>query len=293
MNMLLDKPFLAMALRTAIAVAFVAMAGCCTQRGVSPDEPKFAVFGSFISTVAKEKGVSVERAAELLYAEGVRGFDTGYGDKNLDRYTATVLKPVNLYGGIRFNGPDGGAAESAKFVETAKRLGVPRIMCIPNNFPDGVESEAEYAKMRDGLARLVSLAKENGITVTVENFGGTSNPCSYGKYLKRFMQDIPDLGFTVDSGNLYYAGRGEYIRDLAAFAKGRIAHVHIKDQSKDNNRGYVTVGLGAVPNADVVRTMVKSGYDGWYTLENPVGADHLADVVRQIAVIRYWCRNDL
>ena len=276
-----------------MAVAAIAIGGCCLQRGASPDELKFSVFAGLISTVAKEKGVSIERAAELLYAEGVHGFDTGYNDKNLDRYAATVLKPVNLYGGVRFNGPDGGAAESAKFVETAKRLGVPRIMCIPNGFPDGVESESEYAKMRDGLARLVSLAKEDGITVTVEDFGGTSNPCSYGKYLKRFMQDIPDLRFALDSGNLYYAGRGEDIRDMMAFAKDRIAHVHIKDQTKENNRRYATVGLGAVPNADVVRTMAKSGYDGWYTLENPVGADHLADVVRQIAVIRYWCRDNL
>ena len=291
--MLLTNPFLVMTLRTVIIVAFIAMAGCCSQRGVSLDEPKFAVFGSFIATVAKEKGVSIERAAELLYAEGVRGFDTGYNDKNLDRYAATVLKPVSLYGGIRFDRPDGGAELSAKFVETAARLGVPRIMCIPNDFPDGVESEAAYAKMRDGLARLVSIAKGKGITVTVEDVGRTTNPCSYSRYIQRFMQDIPELKFTVDSGNLYYAGRGEDIRDLAAFARGRIAHVHIKDQSKDNNHGYVTVGLGAVPNADVVRTMKKSGYNGWYTLENPVGTDPLADVVRQIAVIRYWYKNDL
>lgn len=280
-----------MAVRAAFVAAVAAMAGCCTC-GAEPDEgPRFSVFASCISKVAKERGVSIERAAELLAAEGVAGFDTSYADKNLDRYAATALKPVNLYGFIRFNGPDGGAKESARFVDTAVRLGVPRIMCIPNEFPGGVESEEEYAKMRDGLAKLVALAKGKGIAVTVEDFGGNpKSPCSMGKYLKRFMQDIPDLKFTVDSGNLYYAGRGEDIRDMVSFAKGRIAHVHLKDQSKENNRSYVTVGLGGVPNEDVVRAMEKDGYKGWYTLENQVGDDHLADVVRQVAVVRHWCK---
>jgi sugar phosphate isomerase/epimerase len=244
-----------------------------------------------MARVATERGVSIERAAELLAAEGVAGFDASYADKNLDRYAATAIKPVNLYGFIKFNGQDGGAKESARFVDTAVRLGVPRIMCIPNEFPGGVESEEEYAKMRDGLAKLVALAKGKGIAVTVEDFGGNpKSPCSYGKYLKRFMQDIPDLKFTVDSGNLYYAGRGEDIRDMVSFAKGRIAHVHLKDQSKENNRSYVTVGLGGVPNEDIVRAMEKDGYNGWYTLENQVGDDHLADVVRQVAVVRHWCK---
>lgn len=280
-----------MAVRAVGVMAATFMLGCCSCGGGGAEGPKFSVFASCISRVAKEKGVSIERAAEMLAAEGVGGFDTSYADKNLDLYAKTALKPVNLYGFIRFNGPDAGAAESAKFVETAERLGVPRIMCIPNEFPNGVESEDEYAKMRDGLSNLVALAKGKGIAVTVEDFGGnTKSPCSYGKYLKRFMQDIPDLKFTVDSGNLYYAGRGEDIRDMVSFAKGRIAHVHLKDQSKDNNRSYVTVGLGGVPNEDIVRAMEKDGYKGWYTLENQVGDDHLADVVRQVAVVRHWCK---
>ena len=44
--------------------------------------------------------------------------------------------------------------------------------------------------------------------MTVEDYGGTGNPCSYTKYLKRFLTDIPELGYALDSGNLYYAGRG-------------------------------------------------------------------------------------
>ena len=277
--------------RAARMLVVAVLAGCCTCGGGSATEPKFSVFANGMDRVAKQRGVTLERAAEMLAAEGVTGFDWGYSDKKLDRYAQTVLKPVNLYGFISFNGPDRGEKECEAFVATAVRHGVPRIMCIPNAFPDGVESEAEYALMRDGLARLVALAEKKGIAVSVEDFGNPKNPCSQAKYLKRFLQDIPGLRFTADSGNLYYAGRGEDICEMTRFARGRITHVHLKDQEKENNRRYTTLGLGGVPNEELVKLMEKDGYTDWYTLENPVGGDYLADVVRQIAVVRLWCRD--
>ena len=280
------------AVRAAGMLVVAVLAGCCSCGAGSATGPKFSVFASGMDRIAKQRGVTIERAAELLAAEGVEGFDCSYADKKLDRYAQTVLKPVNLYGFIPFNGPDRGQRASEAFVAAAVRYGVPRIMCIPNEFPGGVESETEYAMMRDGLARLVALAAEKGIAVSVEDFGGNpKSPCSREKYLKRFLQDIPGLCFTVDSGNLYYAGRGEDIREMARFAQGRITHVHLKDQEKENNRRYATLGLGGVPNEEIVKTMEKAGYKDWYTLENPIGDDYLADVARQVAVVRLWCRD--
>ena len=249
------------AVRAAGMLVVAVLAGCCSCGSGSATGPKFSVFASGMDRIAKQRGVTIERAAELLAAEGVEGFDCSYSDKKLERYAQTVLKPVNLYGFIPFNGPDRGQRASEAFVAAAVRYGVPRIMCIPNEFPGGVESEAEYAIMRDGLARLVALAAEKGIAVSVEDFGGNpKSPCSREKYLKRFLQDIPGLCFTVDSGNLYYAGRGEDIREMARFAQGRITHVHLKDQEKENNRRYATLGLGGVPNEEIVKTMEKAGY---------------------------------
>ena len=71
------------------------------------------------------------------------------------------------------------------------------------------------------------------------------------------------------------------------YAKDRVAHIHLKDQPKENNRAYVTLGLGAVPNEAIVTAMARAGYTGWYTLENPVG-DTYTDTVRQTAVLKSW-----
>jgi sugar phosphate isomerase/epimerase len=80
------------------------------------------------------------------------------------------------------------------------------------------------------------------------------------------------------------------ILEMMRFAEGRICHLHLKDQTKANNRTYATLGTGAVPNEAIVRHVHKAGYDGWSTLENLVGDDILADVHRQVGVVRSWCK---
>ena len=252
-------------------------------------EPKISVFASFIRRVAKERGISKSEAADLLYSIGVRGFDAGPGDGDLDELAATRLKPINFY-----YFPDWfGRAERPSTLSPeaclarAAKLGVPRIMVVPPNFTDGKENEEEFGRIMECMRDFVAEAKKRSIAVTVEDFGGIRNCCSYAKYLKRFLDEIPDLRFALDSGNLYYAGRGDDILEMMEFAKGRIGHVHLKDQLAANNREYVTLGLGAVPNEKIVKAVAATGYSGWYTLENPVG-DVYNDTVRQVALVKAW-----
>ena len=257
--------------------------------GCEPGEPKISVFASFIRSIARQRGISKAEAADLLYEMGVRGFDAGPSEPDLDELAGTRLKPINLYYFPDWFGrrKGEGALSPEACLSRAVKLGVPRIMVVPPSFTDGKDSPGEFERILAHMREFVAMAKSRSIVVTVEDFGGTANCCSYAKYLKRFLDEIPDLRFALDSGNLYYAGRGEDILEMMAFAKGRIGHVHLKDQSKDDNRGYVTLGMGAVPNERVVKAVAASGYDGWYTLENPVG-DVLNDSVRQVALLKSW-----
>lgn len=255
-------------------------------------ELKISVFANLLDKIAREEKVSVAQAADLLKAAGVAGFDSDYRNKRLPELVQTSLRPINLYGFLHFLGPDNGAAEIVEFVDTAVRHGVPRIMVVPDAFTPNGDREAEYARIRDGLKALVAAASAKGVTVTVEDFGGVlQNPCSDARYLKRFLTDVPGLCFALDSGNLYFAGRGDDILEMMRFAKDRIRHVHLKDQTKEDNHKYASLGIGAVPNKEVVEFVRAMGYDGWYTLENLVSdPDALTDVHRQIAVLRHWCR---
>jgi len=248
--------------------------------------PKISVFASSVKDMARDRGITLEQAADRLHGLGVRGFDCDAADADLARLAATKLKPINLYYFQKSNA-DARAAEDAQALDVAAKYGVPRIMVIPPGFTKDGDREAEFVRNTAALKSFVAAATARGVTVTVEDFGGLSNACSYMTYLKRMLDEIPDLGYALDSGNLYSAGRGEDILEMLAYAKGRIAHVHLKDQAAENNRKYVTLGLGAVPNEQIVKTTWSSGYDGWYTLENPVG-DVYVDMARQIAVLKVW-----
>jgi sugar phosphate isomerase/epimerase len=184
-------------------------------------------------------------------------------------------------------GEDNGAADCKRCLDQAVKYGVPRVMVVPSHFTGGGNEMEEFEKTLSSMKMFVREAKKRGITITVEDFGGIRNPGSHVKYLKRYLDEIPDLKFALDSGNLYYAGRGEDILDMMKYAGSRIAHVHLKDQTKEDNRRYATLGLGAVPNEKIVKTMAAAGYDGWYTLENTVG-DTYTDSIRQVAVLKYW-----
>ena len=280
-------------IRSLVLVATVAAAGCCAFRDcgcecAAKEGPNISVFASFVCRTAKERNISLAEAADLLYDLGVRGFDIGPKDENLAELAATKLKPINFYVFPDMYAPDGGRADCLAFLDAAQRYGVPRCMVVPSNFTKDGDQEAEFAKILASMKMIVAEAKTRSITITVEDFGGTSNPCSYAKFLKRFLDEIPDLRFALDSGNFYYAGRGDDILEMMAYAKGRIGHVHLKDQKPGDNRAYETLGLGAVPNERIVKGVNAQGYDGWYTLENPVGKDAYIDTVRQVAVLKSW-----
>jgi len=260
---------------------------CCSCCAQSAGEPKISVFASFVKKVAQERKISLAESAALLYDMGVRGFDIGPDDKDLPELAKTKLRPINFYYFPKMFGPDNGKADCLHALEVAQRYGVPRIMVVPTDFTKGGDQAAEFEKLLSGMKLFVAEAKKSGITITVEDFGGNQNAGSYMKYLKRFLDEIPDLRFALDSGNLYYAGRGEDILEMMAYAKGRIAHVHLKDQTKEDNRKYATLGLGAVPNETIIKAVGATDYDGWYTLENPVGNTY-NDTVRQVALLKAW-----
>ena len=257
------------------------------KKGTDAEEPKISVFASFIRNIARQRGISKTEAADLLYAMGVRGFDAGPSDPDLYELAATRLKPINFYYFPDWFGRKTGALSPEACLSRAVELGVPRIMVVPPGFTDGKENPDEFERILAHMREFVAEAKNRGVAITVEDFGGTANCCSYAKYLKRLLDEIPDLRFALDSGNLYYAGRGEDILEMMTFAKGRIGHVHLKDQTVANNREYASLGLGAVPNERIVKEVASSGYDGWYTLENPVG-DVYNDSVRQVALLKAW-----
>ena len=272
-----------------VVLAATLAVGCECTCGVKAQEPvRISLFAGTVNKIARQRKLALPETAKLLAQAGVTGFDAQDIDPKIPEYLAAGLKFSNCYGFMKFLTPDYGAKQADAFLAVAVKYGAPCIMIVPDNLTDGGDQEAEFAKILVGVRRLAVKAKAAGIAATVEDFGGNKNPCSYAKYLKRFLDEIPELGYALDSGNLYYAGRGECILDMTNYAKRRIRHVHLKDQTREDNHKYATLGLGAVPNEKVVKGVMAMGYAGWFTLENLVGDDTYADVVRQASVLKAW-----
>ena len=121
--------------------------------------------------------------------------------------------------------------------------------------------------------------------------------------------DRSDVGWTFDMGHLMIGGYDPV--EFLADARDRIVHVHLKDVHLDRaapvfageqtimegvqNGMFCPMGDGDVPIAQVVTELERTGYDGWYVLEQDAaitgaepapGEGPKLDVLRSIEYLR-------
>ncbi|MEM9464172.1 MAG: TIM barrel protein [Actinomycetota bacterium] len=121
--------------------------------------------------------------------------------------------------------------------------------------------------------------------------------------------DRSEVGWTFDMGHLMIGGYDPV--EFLADARDRIVHVHLKDVHLDRaapvfagersimegvqNGMFCPMGDGDVPVAEVVTELERTGYDGWYVLEQDAaitgaepapGEGPKLDVLRSIEYLR-------
>jgi sugar phosphate isomerase/epimerase len=116
--------------------------------------------------------------------------------------------------------------------------------------------------------QLCEIAEENGIKATIEDFDDEKSPlCSLGG-MADFLNQIPSLYVTLDTGNFIISGDDE----LVAFEmlKSRIIHVHCKDRAYDENGNMCasTVGGGFIKISEIFNGLIRIDYSGILTIEH-------------------------
>lgn len=263
-------------------------------RIIAPSPLRFSVFPNFVVDLAKARNISVSEAARIFRNEGVEGFDCASSFEEIDSFIAGGLKPANFFGGFNcFAGEEKCRQQQLALLEKVERYKVGRVMVLPPIFP-GKDDEAEFRQFVASVRDFVRLAKERNVVVTTEDFGArrqTLNPCGHSRYLKRLLDEVPELEFTLDSGNLYFREGTDSIYALAQSVLPRISHLHLKDWNAGESAktaSYASLGKGVIPNEALVKLLCRAGYDGWCTFENLVGEDILADLRAQMANVRQW-----
>ncbi|WP_152185277.1 TIM barrel protein [Segeticoccus rhizosphaerae] len=141
-----------------------------------------------------------------------------------------------------------------------------------------VLDDAGWSRLLGNLDRIAELASRHGLTAALHPHVGTM--VESGVETQRVL-DGSSIGICLDTGHLLIGG-GDPVA-LAASHPDRIPHVHLKDvllswarRVQDGSVSYtdavaggmyVPLGKGDIDVGAIVTSLEKSGYAGWYVLE--------------------------
>ncbi|WAM12458.1 sugar phosphate isomerase/epimerase family protein [Rhodococcus sp. JS3073] len=174
---------------------------------------------------------------------------------------------------------------------------------------DGYDSrpdldDAGWKTLLSNLDRLHDVAAEQGIRAVLHPHVGTM--IEKNSEVQRVL-DGSSIPLCLDTGHLLIGGTDPL--ELARAAADRITHTHLKDVDAEfaarvqagelsytqavAQGMYTPLGTGDVDVAGVVRHLVASGFDGWFTLEQdtilagePEGEGPVVDVKTSAAFLR-------
>lgn len=186
------------------------------------------------------------------------------------------------------------------YARVAKILGSPYLHhTIANNF-DNFEfadknREVFFEKGIKAVREIYDYAESIGIKTIYEEQGYIFNGVSsFGTFLDNVDREV---GIVADVANIYQVG--DNIIDFVKTYGNKVVHIHIKDITitSDNTSGFglptfdgrymnaVPVGEGIVPIKEVMDLLEKSGYKGYYTLEEAAEGDDSTVINRSLEYI--------
>lgn len=187
------------------------------------------------------------------------------------------------------------ADQAQAHVDSALRAGTDKILVVPGYLSEEegaalgtvihdkaatfafLEACPAAVRIAEGLTKIVEMGAAKGVTVTIEDFDNTSSPLSGLNAMLWYLEKIPHLMCTFDTGNFITHGDDLYAAWEAL--KDRVVHVHCKDRGE----GVVSFGSGYLPCADILQKMTEDGYEGYGAIEHYGAVDHLSCLLRSAA----------
>lgn len=159
-------------------------------------------------------------------------------------------------------------------IPVAKLLGAKIIRVFSGNLTDHISYNEAVDWIVDGLSQAASQARQEGITLCLENHGKLAGS---GEQVKTILSRVgsPALRSTFDTGNFLLVDE-EPLKALDTLLDD-VAHVHFKDFVKTPEGRYkslagtayegVNLGLGDVDLKTIVKRLTDRGYEGAFVLE--------------------------
>lgn len=126
-----------------------------------------------------------------------------------------------------------------------------------------VEAGSGVAALRDVLPRLVEIAAEAGLRLSIENVSWC-----WAREAAQFLEmrewDVP-LGFTFDPFQAAEAKTN--VADLLGAMGDRLVNVHASDRAASGGKRHLPIGAGTINWPQVLRLLARAEYNGPLMLE--------------------------
>jgi sugar phosphate isomerase/epimerase len=228
------------------------------------------------STILKHAAENGFAAVELRGLEGEMDlpkrpeFAEGQMKATLAELRAADMRIASLGSSVTLHVPETDKhaeqiASGRRFIDLAHRLGAPYVRVFGDKVVAGEPKSATIARIVEGFHELGSHAAGSGVTVLIESHGDyTDSPT----LLEILEKSGPATGLLWDTHHTVVASHEKPADTFARVGK-YVHHTHIKDSvpGTGDERNYVLTGKGDVPIGEIVETLVRGGYKGYYSFE--------------------------
>jgi protein FrlC len=158
---------------------------------------------------------------------------------------------------------------TANCISLAAELGAKTLSLQPGgpligtNIPRGLAGRL----FAEGLAEVLPVAKEHGITLAIEPEPGLyiETSAEYLEFKNEYFASEPLIQMNCDVGHLFCVG--EDPADVVRTYREHIVHVHLEDIGANRVHQHLTPGKGVIDFAGIYRALDDIAYDGWVTVE--------------------------
>lgn len=160
-------------------------------------------------------------------------------------------------------------------IEAAVILDTDKVM-IPTPGKKNVPRDLARQYIIRGLQEALVLARQAGVTLTLENFPGADSPFVISSDMLEAVREVPGLKITFDNGNVLLGGEDP----AASFERcvPHVVHAHFKDwvpaepgtgmEGLDGRRyASALIGEGLVDHKACLQAMKQANYSGYINIE--------------------------
>lgn len=225
-------------------------------------------------------------------------------------FSGCGMTAASVYGhyDLAHDAPEVTREKALRHLEASAYFGADKILVIPGFIAPDDDRNAFFDRTCARLSEICALARTYGVTVTVEDFDDVNSPCCDIAGLMRLLSGSDGLCWTFDTGNF------AYVNEDPAEACGKLgkylAHVHIKDRSRDiaradSDRSNVKAdisgemmypcecGAGYVGTEALVKKLLAGGYAGDFSAEHFGAVDQREYMRRSAENILRWIKESV